>query len=572
MKRWLRTIKGKIGLIFVCMSFLAAVSILLTSKYVRDNYRERLMESEQKNLDVYARTLDTSVELLEESLRYQSFHHSGLRVLEQAENGQTVGDTVLWQTVSQVLAQFRSLTYVFDYVDNVFIYYPHQDLFINANANADFYANGILTEAVQTAIREEGIENTPGWQMVRTSSGWYLYRYYYIRKAYVGAWISCDKILKSIDLGNSRDREGSARLYLAEPQEQMEAGAGPSGEELSISSYLSQVDLYLVYQMNPNSLGFPGEWFMESGYIWMILAINLVTLLLIMTAILAWVSRPIKYLMASIIRISQGDTGFRIQSGRGMSQEFEEICESFNEMLEQLQKARIQLYEQEIDKNKTKLRYLSQQIRPHFMLNALNTVYNYSKRDSELTRKIVRLLSAYYRYVVNVDSEYVQMGEELKHIENYLAFQKIRYGEVLEYEIQCDSALNVIPIPPFLIESFIGNSLKYGVDEEDRLHISVRIEQTGDFDLKIQIRDQGEGFSEEALEAIHQFKETGAVEELLGVGIRNSIERLRLLYQSRADLRIYNDSGAVVEIVIHLLRSEERDEGEKHDRDPCAGH
>ena len=56
------------------------------------------------------------------------------------------------------------------------------------------------------------------------------------------------------------------------------------------------------------------------------------------------------------------------------------------------------------------------------------------------------------------------------------------------------------------------------------------------------------------------------------MGIRNSIERLRLLYQSRADLRIYNDSGAVVEIVIHLLRSEERDEGEKHDRDPCAGH
>ena len=46
MKRWLRTIKGKIGLIFVCMRFLAAVSILLTSKYVRDNYRERLMESE----------------------------------------------------------------------------------------------------------------------------------------------------------------------------------------------------------------------------------------------------------------------------------------------------------------------------------------------------------------------------------------------------------------------------------------------------------------------------------------------------------------------------------------------
>lgn len=557
MKRWLRTIKGKIGLVFVCMSLLATVSILVTGKYVRDNYRDRLVESEQKKLDVYARTIDTSVELLEESLRYQSFHHPSLRVLEQAENNQEVGDIVLWQAVSQVVTQFRSLTYVFDYVDNIFMYYPNQDLFINANTKADAYANEILSETIQQAIQEEKIENTSGWRMVKTSSGWYLYRFYYIRKAYVGAWISCDKLLKSIDLGNDGGKESSARLYLADTQEQMEAEAGTSGKELAISSYLSQVELYLVYQIDPDSLGFPGEWFMESGYVWMILAINLVTLLLIMTAILVWVNRPIKYLMASIIRISQGDAGFRIQSRRGMSLEFEEICESFNEMLEKLQKTRIQLYEQELDKNKTKLRYLSQQIRPHFMLNALNTIYNYSKRDSDLTRRIIRLLSAYYRYVVNVDSDYVQMGEELRHIENYLAFQKIRYGEVLEYQIQCEPALYVIPIPPFLIESFIGNSLKYGADQNDQIWISIEIEQTGDFDLRILIRDQGEGFSEEVLEAIRIFREKGEVEERLGVGIRNSIERLRLLYQSRADLRIYNESGAVVEIVIHLLKHEE---------------
>ena len=47
-------------------------------------------------------------------------------------------------------------------------------------------------------------------------------------------------------------------------------------------------------------------------------------------------------------------------------------------------------------------------------------------------------------------------------------------------------------------------------------------------------------------------KKTGKKDELLGIGIRNSIDRLRLIYQNDASLYFYNaaDGGAIVEIRI----------------------
>ena len=77
----------------------------------------------------------------------------------------------------------------------------------------------------------------------------------------------------------------------------------------------------------------------------------------------------------------------------------------------------------------TELQYLSRQIQPHFILNTLNTIYNYSENDVKTTKQLIRLTSGYYRYVVNVNSRYVQLGQELEHIQDYLRLQKMRYPQ-----------------------------------------------------------------------------------------------------------------------------------------------
>lgn len=173
---------------------------------------------------------------------------------------------------------------------------------------------------------------------------------------------------------------------------------------------------------------------------------------------------------------------------------FSKIKEKFNGMMDQLKQIKIVVYEQEIQQQETKLRYLSQQIQPHFILNSLNTLYTYSKRDVDATRKIIRLLSEYYRYVVNVESRYVCLEQELDHIEKYLSLQKIRFPRTLSYQIDCEPALKIVPIPPFLLESFVGNALKYGLDEEDKICIHIEIIQEAHFEIKIRISDTGPDF------------------------------------------------------------------------------
>ena len=164
--------------------------------------------------------------------------------------------------------------------------------------------------------------------------------------------------------------------------------------------------------------------------------------------------------------------------------------------------------------------------------------------------------------MVKVEADYVPIGEELTHIRNYLDFQKVRFGDSLDYSITCEPALEVVPIPPFIMESFVGNSLKYGMDDEDHIEIEIRIVQTGTFDLTMVIRDHGSGFPNEILEAVHAFENNSLSEQdkaLLGTGIRNSIERLRLIYKDRAAFHMYNDGGAVTEIKLQLQKKEEEE-------------
>ena len=561
-----RTINGKISLIFLVMSLFSITGIFLMNNYAKNNYGMRVTDNEQKNVEVYVKTMDTSLELLENMLMRMSLSNYGLSELEKVENGQSIETGEYWQAVLDVVDYINSVSSVYGYVENVFVYYPGQDLFIHSKVNEQ------MTEVIKRNIHENGKKNSDGWELVELPSGWYLYRIFYLKKAYVGAWFSCDELFHYFSVAMQLDDQNmSVQSFLTDkegmiltvgsgvakidPKEFLKTSGGMK-EEIYVSGYLQIPKLFFVRRIRLDVPWISGEWFSGMGYLPFIMGIDILTLVVMIGALMHWVHRPVKHLISAIERISGGDLEYRLPGEPGMSIEFEQICGKFNEMLEQINRTKIRIYEQELEKNKIRLRHLSQQIRPHFMLNALNTLYNYSRRDIEITRKIIRLLSTYYRYVVNVDSEYVPLSEELKHIENYLTFQKLRYEDMLDYQIDCESALKVIPVPPFLIESFIGNSLKYGADEEDYIRITVDVRQTDAFDLSIRIADYGSGFPEEVIVAVREYKKTGILGEGLGIGICNSMERLRLLYGEKATLDLYNDGGAVTDIRIYLQKSD----------------
>ena len=255
--------------------------------------------------------------------------------------------------------------------------------------------------------------------------------------------------------------------------------------------------------------------------------------------------------------IQQGELDYRIPELDNCSAEFDAVIQEFNYLMDHIKNLKIQMYEERLAGKETELQYLSRQIQPHFILNTLNTIYNYSESDVKTTKQLIRLTSGYYRYVVNVNSRYVQLGQELEHIQDYMRLQKMRYPNAFNYKVTCEETIKIVPIPPFIIESFVGNAIKHGLKPGKMTEIQVNVSKLEEFRILIQVKDNGTGFSDDSLDAVEEFLEKGIVSEELGVGICNSVARLRLIYGDKCEIRIYNQepSGAVVDITLNLQKT-----------------
>ena len=563
MKHFIQTLTGKITIVILLIVFPVIFRVYQNGRSTRQNWQEQQITKAEDDLALYASSMDHIFDILEETLLYLPINNNSFNQLVSFPQSDTQRH---WSLLISIKEQISSIKEIYPFMENIFVYYPEQNLFLNEKVNPEM-----------TAVIRKQAENFSGsaassklWNTVSTANGYYLY-WLYKRDGYcLGSWISYDALLSYICQNESTAAADTPTYLLTDfagnvlttqggitviPREDLGATVEKDGQ-FFITCQALHPGVYIARILGTAELGLSPHWYSSS-----FAAVTVLALLLVICVVLCishWVLTPVKELTQGIEEIASGNIEHRLQNPSGTSLEFEKIETEFNHMMDQLKDMQIQIYQQELEQNETKLRYLSQQIQPHFILNSLNTLYTYSNRDVEATRKIIRLLSQYYRYVVNIESRYVNLGQELDHIENFLKLQKIRFPRKLDYEILCEDGIDIVPIPPFLLESFIGNSLKYGQDEQEKIMIRIQAVQVEPFVIRISVQDQGEGFSPEILEAIEEYHKTHVKNELLGTGIYNCIERLNLIYQDRAQIRCYNalPHGAVVEITIHLNQCE----------------
>ncbi len=563
MKHFIQTLTGKITIVILLIVFPVIFMVYQNGRSTRQNWQEQQITKAEDDLALYASSMDHIFDILEETLLYLPINNNSFNQLVSFPQSDTQRH---WSLLISIKEQISSIKEIYPFMENIFVYYPEQNLFLNEKVNPEM-----------TAVIRKQSENFSGsaassklWNTVSTANGYYLY-WLYKRDGYcLGSWISYDALLSYICQNESTAAADTPTYLLTDfagnvlttqggitviPREDLGATVEKDGQ-FFITCQALHPGVYIARILGTAELGLSPHWYSSS-----FAAVTVLALLLVICVVLCishWVLTPVKELTQGIEEIASGNIEHRLQNPSGTSLEFEKIETEFNHMMDQLKDMQIQIYQQELEQNETKLRYLSQQIQPHFILNSLNTLYTYSNRDVEATRKIIRLLSQYYRYVVNIESRYVNLGQELDHIENFLKLQKIRFPRKLDYEILCEDGIDIVPIPPFLLESFIGNSLKYGQDEQEKIMIRIQAVQVEPFVIRISVQDQGEGFSPEILEAIEEYHKTHEKNELLGTGIYNCIERLNLIYQDRAQIRCYNalPHGAVVEITIHLNQCE----------------
>jgi len=148
--------------------------------------------------------------------------------------------------------------------------------------------------------------------------------------------------------------------------------------------------------------------------------------------------------------------------------------------------------EKELTQSKAKL--MVSQIQPHFMYNALNSIYYLIEIDPERAQEAVSTFSDYLRQNVNSlrNDAPVLFSQELGHTKAYLSLEKLRFGRKLEIEYNINAQDFVIPA--LSIQPLVENAVKHGVTQkEDGGTVSISTKDCGD-EYVISISDNGVGF------------------------------------------------------------------------------
>jgi two-component system LytT family sensor kinase len=187
------------------------------------------------------------------------------------------------------------------------------------------------------------------------------------------------------------------------------------------------------------------------------------------------------------------------------------------------------------------LDFLRSQINPHFLFNALNTLYGTAlQENAERTGEGIQKLGDMMRFMLEENmQEKITLNREIDYINNYIGLQILRTQSSPDIIIQTDidNQVNNLNITPMLLIPFIENAFKHGISLREPSHI------------KITLQIQGNGLYFDVYNSIHLKADNDPEKNKSGIGLNNVKQRLQLLYPGRHELIIRENAK---EFFVHL--------------------
>jgi two-component system LytT family sensor kinase len=107
---------------------------------------------------------------------------------------------------------------------------------------------------------------------------------------------------------------------------------------------------------------------------------------------------------------------------------------------------------------------LRQQIQPHFLFNALNSINSLIGSRPKDARRMVQKLSEFLRGTLKKEEgDLLLFSDEIDHLNLYLDLEQMRFGHRLNIERQISESALKCKIPPLLLQPLVENAIKYGL-------------------------------------------------------------------------------------------------------------
>ena len=205
------------------------------------------------------------------------------------------------------------------------------------------------------------------------------------------------------------------------------------------------------------------------------------------------------------------------------------------------------------------LSLIQAQINPHFLYNTLDAiVWLIETNRNEQAEEMITSLSTYFRSFLSNGQDIVTLNQEQQHIRSYLEIQQVRYKDILDYDIQIDSAIASCLIPKMTLQPLVENAIYHGIKpKRGKGMICVTGTLTED-KVTIRVSDTGAGMEQGELEELRRSLEN---DEATGFGLVSSYKRLQLMYGPACEFTISSQSGEGTAITIRIpFRTEEAHE------------
>ena len=304
------------------------------------------------------------------------------------------------------------------------------------------------------------------------------------------------------------------------------------------------------------------DFFCDIVYLPLLFAAGIILgLLPVLLFVSSLVSEPMGKVCAAMVQFRQGDFDQRLEVVSG--DEIGQVAEGFNQMVAHIKELIDKNYIMALKERESELALLQAQINPHFLYNALDSIYWQAvNADDEDTAESIYGLSQLFRLVLSQGNQFVTVEMETELVERYLEIQKMRFLRQMEYEIQVEPEVLYEKIPKLILQPFVENAVVHGIEKKDMvctICVTAKWEGNG---ILFQICDTGTGMSAEQLESIWEqgSDQKFSGQRIGGYAVKNIRQRLKLVYGGAYRLDIQSEEGKGTTVTIYIPGEEKEEE------------
>ncbi|NOU85994.1 HAMP domain-containing protein [Paenibacillus sp. LMG 31460] len=355
----------------------------------------------------------------------------------------------------------------------------------------------------------------------------------------------------------ARGGTGQFQLYTTEGeliyQYPKEAALPERKHELEVQNNIPKVGWKLVYKFSSQEI--TAEISRMFSIYAIILSMCILSFLIISVFIAKTLHTPLNKLRKTAEQFGNGNRLVRFPvSGKD---EVAVLGLAFNRMLDQINLLIAEVEQEQEEKRIIELDALFSQIRPHFLLNTLNSIKcNLATEGDSINSRQIDALMSLLRAYMRVN-EPCYLKQECKLLVDYVEIMQMRNDMRLQLHIDLSEELEDMEVPRLVLQPLVENAIVHGFSEiPEHASIWVSAEQS-DGECLIEVKDNGTGMNEtemkELLKRVLQSK-TEPQASNQRIGLANVYNRLRLTYGTKVNMDIRSNEFGGLSIILHFPR------------------